>query len=55
LGTTHADIDDEELDAETAKARLEARKRAAQSTLFREREVDSLQTLIYGEQKEEGA
>jgi hypothetical protein len=52
LSTTNADMDDDELDADTAKARLEARQRAAQSTLFREREVDSLHTLIYGEQKD---
>lgn len=54
LSTTNADIDDDELDADASKAKLEARKRVAQSTLFREREVDNLHALIYGEQKEEG-
>ena len=55
LSTTNADMDDDELDADAAKARLEARKKAAQSTLFREREVDNLHALIYGEQKDEEA
>jgi benzoyl-CoA reductase/2-hydroxyglutaryl-CoA dehydratase subunit BcrC/BadD/HgdB len=53
LSTTNADMDDDELDADATKARLEARKKAAQSTLFREREVDNLHALIYGEQKDE--
>lgn len=53
LSTTNADIDDDELDADATKARLEARKKAAQSTLFREREVDNLHALIYGAQKDE--
>ena len=30
LSTTNADIDDDELDADATKARLEARKKAAQ-------------------------
>jgi len=36
-----------ENDFETNEA-MQEKKRAAQSTLFREREVDNLQTLIYG-------
>lgn len=35
------------------KDKLEEKKRAAQSTLFREREVDNLQALIYGKPKED--
>jgi hypothetical protein len=35
------------------KDKLEMKKRELQSTMFREREVDSLQDLIYGKPKKE--
>ena len=38
-----------EVDIEANKTKLEARMKAEQASVFREKEVDSLHALIYGE------
>ena len=54
LISSNVDLEIDTIDDDATKAKLEARKKVAQSSVFKEREVDSLYTLIYGEQKEDG-